>query len=102
MARETPSERIVRQWREGPLEAMPPAILLETAQRLLADNERLQAREAVLVEMLQKLIRDADATYVDVHPYAGVGHTKIVGPFPSTLEQARALLVSDSADDEAK
>ena len=73
---------------------------------LLAEVERLRAvitakekREAALVDMLQRLIRDADATYVDVRPYAGLGHTKIVGPFPNTLEQARAVLASTESSE---
>ena len=61
---------------------------------LLAEVERLRARETALVAVLRQVVRDADATYIDVRPYAGIGHTKLVGPFPDTLEQARALLAS--------
>ena len=77
-------------------------MLRAEVERLRARDAAQEAREAALVAMLQRLVSDADATYVDVRPYAGLGHTKIVGPFPSTLEQARALLAATAAGEPEK
>lgn len=42
--------------------------------------------------MLRELVAAADASYVDIHPFAGPGHSKIVGPFQAAIDNARALL----------
>src|SRR5690242_6944145 len=49
---------------------------------LLAAVDWLQAERQNLRAELENLIAAADATYVESLPYAGPGHTKVVGPFP--------------------
>lgn len=83
------SEHLVKRWREGPLEAMPPNILLETALRLQAEVERLRAREAALVAHGQRLYRVMSSI---------VDNADVYGWECPAMEQARALLASDSGE----
>lgn len=73
----------VNAWRRSPDEES--FHMKMDARALLMEVEQLRAE-------LKSLIVAADETYIHVRPYAGIGHTKIVGPFPGALEHARALL----------
>lgn len=62
---------------------------------------RLERENAALREIAQELITAADATGVEMRPYAGPGHSRIIGPFPNALEKARVLLAGKGEEDGA-
>ena len=59
----------------------------------------LRAEVAALHAMLDELIRAADHTVVETRPYAGLGHSKVIGPFPEVLARAKRFVATlKSAD----